>query len=60
MAKGRPRKWQYLADYRCGCTDVQDRRSDLLEYCGKHGENRRRIYTVPIKKGQKPMEKGLA
>jgi hypothetical protein len=32
-----------LADYRCGCTWVGNRR-ECLEYCGKHGEPRRRLH----------------
>jgi hypothetical protein len=34
-----------LADYRCGCTWVGNRR-ECIEYCGKHGEPRRLMYRV--------------
>ena len=51
------KKWQYMAEYKCGCTDVQDFRNLLLEYCGKHGDDRRRIYRLPVK--GKLLEKGL-
>ena len=36
-----------LADYRCGCTWVGPR-AECIEYCGKHGENRRQM--IPIKR----------
>lgn len=38
-----------LADYRCGCTWVGER-GQCLEYCGKHGENRRRVHDIGSKK----------
>jgi hypothetical protein len=34
-----------LADYRCGCTWV-GKRSECIEYCGKHGEERRLIHRI--------------
>ena len=33
----------FIAAYRCGCTVVNYRRR-LLEYCPKHGEDRRELY----------------
>jgi hypothetical protein len=48
-------KGKWLAEYKCGCTDVAVRKSDLLEYCEKHGENRLRIYKLVRK-----TETGLA
>jgi len=35
-----------FADYRCGCTVIEDDRSKLLTYCGKHGEPRRQVITL--------------
>jgi len=35
-----------LADYRRGCTWV-GKRSECLDYCGKHGKARRRMHRVP-------------
>lgn len=34
-----------LADYRCGCTWVGEA-EDCLDYCGKHGEDRRRLHNI--------------
>lgn len=47
-----------MAEYKCGCTDVQNRRNELLEYCGTHGDDRRRIYKLPVK--GKEIKTGLA
>lgn len=30
----------WLEEYRCGCTNVVERKADLPGYCPKHGENR--------------------
>ena len=38
-----PEMGRWLAEYRCGCTLVRPLRRELLEYCGKHGENRRLV-----------------
>jgi hypothetical protein len=35
-----------LADYRCGCTWI-GKRSECINYCGKHGEPRRLIHRIP-------------
>ncbi len=40
-------KWLYIAEYRCGCSEDSTRRNELIDYCGKHGENRLRVYKVP-------------
>lgn len=49
---------RYLADYGCGCTDVQDRKEDLPDICANHGDNRLRIHTVraSFRKGLLPFE----
>ncbi|MCK5019998.1 MAG: hypothetical protein KAS32_23295 [Candidatus Peribacteraceae bacterium] len=36
-----------MADYRCGCTNIQPTKQELLEYCGKHGEPRRMCIKLP-------------
>lgn len=51
-------KIQWLAEYRCGCTEVQDRKRDLVGYCGVHGDSARRVMKIPVE--GKPLEKGLA
>lgn len=51
-------KVQWLAEYRCGCTEVQDRKKDLVGYCGIHGDSARHIYKMPVK--DKRLDKGLA
>ncbi len=51
-------KIQWLAEYRCGCTEVQDRKKDLVGYCGVHGDGARRVMKIPVE--GKPLEKGLA
>lgn len=37
----------YIAEYKCGCTDEKRVKKELLDYCAKHGDDRRRIYRVP-------------
>lgn len=49
---------QWLAEYRCGCSEVQDRKKDLVGYCGTHGDDAIRIIKIPVV--GKPLEKGLA
>lgn len=39
-------KWVWLEEYACGCTDYTDRKSDLLGYCGKHGDDRINLYRI--------------
>lgn len=41
------RKFIWIAGYKCGCSADADRKSDLLEYCGVHGDNRNELYAVP-------------
>lgn len=40
-----------IADYKCGCTWV-GKRSECLEYCGKHGDDRQKPM-MPRPKGSK-------
>jgi hypothetical protein len=44
---GMQKMGRWLAEYRCGCTNVQQKKGELLEYCGKHGENRRLVVKLP-------------
>lgn len=50
--KAKPPKWLYIAEYRCGCSEDSTRKNELLNYCGKHGSERIRIYKVPHPKQQ--------
>ena len=45
MTKLRRKRPLILADYRCGCTWVGIR-AECIEYCAKHGEERRQIIKV--------------
>lgn len=49
MVKQRKNKWFWMEEYRCGCTYEADRKSDLLGYCGIHGDDRNNLYKLPIK-----------
>lgn len=51
---------QWIEEYNCGCSQVEDRKKDLLGYCGIHGNERKRVTKMPVPKGKKPLEKGLA
>lgn len=42
----RVKNWMYMAEYKCSCTDLQDFRRDLLNYCGKHGDNLLRVHKL--------------
>lgn len=43
----RERKSGWFEEYRCGCvSEIVKTTKDLLGYCGKHGDDRRRIYPV--------------
>lgn len=44
---GRPPS-TYIAEYKCGCTAESRIKRELLDYCGKHGDNLRRIYHIPV------------
>ena len=53
-------RYQWIAEYGCGCTEVQDNKKDLLGYCHTHGNDAKRITKLPIAPGLKKMDKGLA
>lgn len=39
----------YFAEFKCGCVSRYARtQRELLDYCGKHGDNRRGIYPVTL------------
>jgi hypothetical protein len=41
----RLRRIGWFEEYHCGCvSDTERFKKDLLGYCGKHGDNRRRAY----------------
>jgi hypothetical protein len=39
----------YIAEYKCGCIAESRVKRELLEYCAKHGDDRRRIHRVATK-----------
>ncbi len=42
----------YLEEYqRCGCTNIEFSRDDLLGYCPRHGTDRKYAKRIPVKKG---------
>lgn len=51
-------KIQWIEEYNCGCSLVEDRKKDLLGYCGIHGNERKKVTKVIV--GNEPLEKGLA
>jgi hypothetical protein len=45
--KNKPELVGYFEEYKCGCvSETVKNRKDLLGYCGKHGEDKRKIYPV--------------
>ena len=50
-------KIQWIEEYNYGCSQVEDRKKDLLGYCGIHGYERKKVTKVIV---EKPLEKGLA
>jgi hypothetical protein len=45
-------KREYFEEYKCGCvSEVMKRRKDLEGYCGKHGDDRRTVWIVPVQTG---------
>ena len=36
----------WLAEYACGCTDIQKHKKDLLGYCKYHGDEAINIYKL--------------
>lgn len=53
------KKWCWLAEFKCGCTEVTDYKRDLLDYCGIHGEDRLRIFKILRLGLKKGMDKEL-
>lgn len=46
---GEMKKWMWLEEYRhCGCTFLARVRRELLGYCEKHGNDRRRVHRLPF------------
>lgn len=43
-------RFTYIAEYKCGCTAESRVKRELLDYCGKHGDDRRRIHKVPVRR----------
>lgn len=49
---------QWMQEFKCGCTDVQDKRQQLLGYCGTHGDDPRgKAFKVLVTASSK-LEKG--
>lgn len=42
-------KYHWFICYKCGCSDDAECKKDLVEYCGKHGDNKQTTYKVPVK-----------
>jgi len=53
-------KIQWIEEYNCGCSQVENRKKDLLGYCGIHGDERKRLHKLHFPQGEKPLEKGLS
>ncbi len=46
--KRKPRKRKlWIVGYGCGCSAGPSPRKELLEYCGKHGDDAREWYPAP-------------
>ena len=41
-------KFIWIQHYKCGCVDTQDRKKDLMGYCGKHGSDSLETLKVPF------------
>ena len=41
------RKFVWLEEFKCGCSNIVKVRKDAIGYCPIHGEDRRRITHVP-------------
>ncbi len=46
----------WIVQYRCGCTDGPKPRKELLEYCGKHGDNAQDWIKLPSEKELKVLK----
>lgn len=57
VAKG---SYVWMEEYaHCACTQVEERRGDLLGYCPKHAHDRKRVMKLP-NDPKKPWELGHA
>jgi len=45
------RKWLWLEEFKCGCTNVIKTKREALGYCPVHGQDRRRIILIRKKLG---------
>lgn len=52
----KPVKW--IVRYGCGCTDDAARKSDLLEYCARHGHDAKEYIKLPRTHKAIPLPKG--
>lgn len=40
------KKWMYMAEFKCACSQLEDYRNLLLTYCGTHGDDRRYVHKL--------------
>jgi hypothetical protein len=40
-------KGTWIVEYKCGCSEDAHSKSELLNYCAKHGADKRRFYFIP-------------
>ena len=40
-------KGRYLEEYKCGCSQVEKLKRDLLGYCKYHGDDAIRVHVLP-------------
>lgn len=40
-------RWLWIVEYGCGCSDDAPLRRELLDYCGKHGNDAKRYHKLP-------------
>lgn len=44
-SEAEPKRIGWFEEYRCGCvSETEKHKSDLLGYCGRHGDSRRHIH----------------
>ena len=43
-------KVQWIEEYNCGCSQVENRKKDLLGYCGIHGDERKKVTKIVVEK----------
>jgi len=39
-------KITWIEEYKCGCSTESPRKRDLLGYCSKHGDSRKRLHKM--------------